>query len=1705
MSFAQNRKLLNFYKEKAKCAARYKSFLSFLDGTPDAEISQFIRMEAEKLFSVFFDKFLEEEQVVKKGKNHTQEVLQLLDTLKLMIRNLAENIAKRWKFQMFARIILKTLFRGNLHEVRMSAFECLLMLMDIFGDDPDDNVQGFTVPAFSKAIDLSPFTGNDATPLNNSDALCPTSEPLQKSDVSEMWDFLLTFATSREDNFEFWYELLKSHYLSIFYADECMSIGLPVDQKTTFAVCPAELQVIIIKHLPAWDANKYLARTIWSEVNSPIMLGYCTHACKMPLSYSKETLLCIKLYSSVFLTRSSVDNPMRVHWTNWLTSLSRVFFIASQPASPELTTHKELCENVIDVFSFFTLDLYAEMGDDHWVSLQTLLVDMLYELLSSNDCTMVLTLAEVMASPLLDILFITWIRSPVTTPEMWSMLEAKLIPLLVWKPVVTQWSEKTELMTSLVVNYLYANRESMGSVVANPGKVHSRRTTLFSSSNTGPDRSGVLSEDKRVSMLEWDAESVLDMWFRILHVIGNPNLIVTGELFQLALGCLSLTIDMLQNAQYTYFPDENEMPPVDVFEVFCPWLFNATLVDGKRSRGAVVAYTLLCELFLQMRDVTLDPALLTHFYRVLITGLTGGHSSIAWCVIRNARALFYLNLPGAEVVMPFMVDQVEVTFGPKKTVPPEKVQTRFVALLSAMVCYSAHFEPFCPEDSYLMDRVVTAFGIIADCPKVAVPRTLCSTISGLAFCIFQEVANGRRPEIISKASRIIVHNVLHENAEVWSVALQMLSSLSHIAADMHTIDSSLVNNMVLGLCQAGYGMLKVDRNDVVPSILFTILEVLLASNCHDRSVATSVFELCDMAMCHHRTGNTAVSRLSMKPSVDKTKTSAKEPDKEKRGGFVGKLRKKDKAGSASTSEVVLEAEVPAEIRDVHEAGETVAEMLCVHLDNFPAPAGPEISECREYDGKKHQGDDDMNPNTLFWIFGDNALLSMRQVEPSKAGPIVRITLRNMTGRFVWDAQLRYEEIRTTFDYGLPANPVRSDPTFDELTERKLASTIDMGKAPRPAGVLPTPEVEYQQDGLFETLSYLHESHSTIVPSNNVAFTEPYDTMNLEEEELSYYETSLEFQDEDERMHVYARERGTLKIEPQRHPTTGSSFHLARMFFAQMGFTSDNMLQQTLCLVDNSDKFRRTLKELDKRMVREHIKVACLRVARGHDTQKEMLHLESRSVGFRDLVDAMAWSVDLATHVGFGGQLPKRGSAPYWASPSVELVFHDTTRMPTDEADEQQIQKKKHVGNDHVSVIWSEHNVEYDTEVIRSQFNFVHVIIYPLQNGLHRIQVKKKENIPCFGPLVDGALVSPQLLPSLVRATLINANRVVRQATTQGSIVRPVQARAKLLQEIAVKYRKEMDFQAMMMEIMASSITPGYEPPAEPEDTPLASESGMSSSRRPAGRRAAALSPRRSPAVLSPRRAGTEAASTSHSRVPAAKPPRSKAAGRGSARAVAPSERTSSGRLPRAPSPKTTRGSSRGSSARGSSASDAGDSSPRARLVRQPSSGVAAEPSGSPRGSPRARVSRQSSVSDDAHDPLGSPRSSAVASPTTGRSSSGSSKKLPAPPPKKALPSPVRRNSVEGPASTRDPVSRTAKLDRHVSGPAGLVSRVAPRSAAGGVPVKRLPTRSASIVGDPTTARPSAAGRGSKLAPRGTAPKPRTPPKTSAADDADLFE
>ncbi len=119
------------------------------------------------------------------------------------------------------------------------------------------------------------------------------------------------------------------------------------------------------------------------------------------------------------------------------------------------------------------------------------------------------------------------------------------------------------------------------------------------------------------------------------------------------------------------------------------------------------------------------------------------------------------------------------------------------------------------------------------------------------------------------------------------------------------------------------------------------------------------------------------------------------------------------------------------------------------------------------------------------------------------------------------------------------------------------------------------------------------------------------------------------------------------------------------------------------------------------------------------------------------------------------------TAPYFSTPRIELMLHEITAMPTDHKDEQQIHKKRHVGNDVVNIVFSEHTRDYDPATISTQFNCAHIIVYPLpSSGLYRIQICRKEEqvYPLFGPLLHNMCVSAEILPLLVRQTSLNANR-----------------------------------------------------------------------------------------------------------------------------------------------------------------------------------------------------------------------------------------------------------------------------------------------------------------------------------------------------------
>ena len=93
---------------------------------------------------------------------------------------------------------------------------------------------------------------------------------------------------------------------------------------------------------------------------------------------------------------------------------------------------------------------------------------------------------------------------------------------------------------------------------------------------------------------------------------------------------------------------------------------------------------------------------------------------------------------------------------------------------------------------------------------------------------------------------------------------------------------------------------------------------------------------------------------------------------------------------------------------------------------------------------------------------------------------------------------------------------------------------------------------------------------------------------------------------------------------------------------------------------------------------------------------------------------------------------------------------------------------RHIGNDNVQIIWSEHWRDYRTAIISSEFADVVICVYPIfrhgkNTNLYRIGIIQKASslLPFFGPLQDNTIVTGDVLPFLVRETALNAARAVR--------------------------------------------------------------------------------------------------------------------------------------------------------------------------------------------------------------------------------------------------------------------------------------------------------------------------------------------------------
>ncbi|PRP84641.1 rap GTPase-activating protein [Planoprotostelium fungivorum] len=163
-------------------------------------------------------------------------------------------------------------------------------------------------------------------------------------------------------------------------------------------------------------------------------------------------------------------------------------------------------------------------------------------------------------------------------------------------------------------------------------------------------------------------------------------------------------------------------------------------------------------------------------------------------------------------------------------------------------------------------------------------------------------------------------------------------------------------------------------------------------------------------------------------------------------------------------------------------------------------------------------------------------------------------------------------------------------------------------------------------------------------------------------------------------------------------------------------------------------------------------------------ERAIYSIDVPSRQFQEFLSLLGEEVELKGWSKFRGGLDVRDnlqgmSSIYTTHDRFEIMFHVSTLLPRRDTDSECIERKKHIGNDLVVVVFKEGKQPLDPTVFRSQFNHVFVVVEPTPNGHYKVAVACKPGVRPHGPfLSDPATYSPKEMREFLLTKLINAER-----------------------------------------------------------------------------------------------------------------------------------------------------------------------------------------------------------------------------------------------------------------------------------------------------------------------------------------------------------
>uniref|UniRef100_A0A914WBE5 Uncharacterized protein n=1 Tax=Plectus sambesii TaxID=2011161 RepID=A0A914WBE5_9BILA len=205
------------------------------------------------------------------------------------------------------------------------------------------------------------------------------------------------------------------------------------------------------------------------------------------------------------------------------------------------------------------------------------------------------------------------------------------------------------------------------------------------------------------------------------------------------------------------------------------------------------------------------------------------------------------------------------------------------------------------------------------------------------------------------------------------------------------------------------------------------------------------------------------------------------------------------------------------------------------------------------------------------------------------------------------------------------------------------------------------------------------------------------------------------------------------------------------------------------------KTEELLLKLDEQPIYTRYKVGVMYCRAGQSTEEQMYNNETASGAFDEFLDFLGRRVRLQKFELYKGGLDTRGDTTGTHSvfeqfQQHQVMFHVSTMLPYTPSNRQQLARKRHIGNDMVTVVFQEPGaLPFSPITVRSHFQHVFIIVRvnaPLtDNVTYTVAVARAKDVPAFGPPIPpGATFQKSTeLHDFLLTKIINAENAVHRS------------------------------------------------------------------------------------------------------------------------------------------------------------------------------------------------------------------------------------------------------------------------------------------------------------------------------------------------------